>query len=276
MRVAAIDIGAGLTKAVLVDENGTILQKSALKTGASPVEAAAKALAKVLKPEGLTRETLEYVATTGYARYLVPFLDIQITELTSHARGVIALFPGTRTVIDIGAQSSRVMRTEPSGMVKAFRMNDKCGAGSGSFLERTAQYLEVSLEDTGAMALQSEDPQLISCVCAVLAETEIINQISEGKKVEDILMGAMLSLTSRIGTILRRIKAEPEVTLTGGLALNEGMVRAMEETLKQKINVDPSLCLYTGALGAALLGLTRYQKLAYQTPSRLLRSSGAL
>ena len=276
MRVAAIDIGAGLTKAVLVDENGTILQKSALKTGASPVEAAAKALAKVLKPEGLTRETLEYVATTGYARYLVPFRDIQITELTSHARGVIALFPGTQTVIDIGAQSSRVMRTEPSGMVKAFRMNDKCGAGSGSFLERTAQYLEVSLEDTGAMALQSKDPQLISSVCAVLAETEIINQISEGKKVEDILMGAMLSLASRIAPILRRIKAEPEVTLTGGLALNEGMVRAMEETLKQKINVDPSLCLYTGALGAALLGLTRYQKLAYQTPSKLLRSSAAL
>jgi len=261
---AGIDVGSSTTKAVVMNEAQELLGKAVVKTGANLVGAAERAYKEALAEAGLTEKDIDYVASTGFGRYTVPFRDVQITDLTAHGQGARFLFPGTRSVIDIGAQSTRAMRIEPSGRVKTFRMNDKCAAGAGTFLVRVARYLELSVEEIGPLALKATDPQTISSVCAVLAESEIINHVTAGKSVEDILKGAMLSIASRALALLKRIGVEPEVTLTGGVGLNVGMVQALEESLGQKINVDPERGLYAGALGAAILAQMRVHKLRAQ------------
>ncbi|MEK7714020.1 MAG: BadF/BadG/BcrA/BcrD ATPase family protein, partial [candidate division NC10 bacterium] len=148
-----------------------------------------------------------------------------------------------------------------NGKVKEFHMNEKCAAGSGGFLERAAKYLEVRIADVGPMSLQAAKPQPISSVCAVLAETEIINHISEGASVENILRGIHDSLADRSLLLLKRVGLDGEVTLIGGVALQEGMLASLRDKLGVTVNVPMERHL-TAALGAALLGLQRYRKLA--------------
>ena len=181
MITAGVDIGAGTSKAVLMEPTGRIVAKISQKSGARLDLAGSAALAAVLEKAGLTREDLAYVASTGYGRYQLPGRDIQITEVTCHARGASYLFPGTRCLIDIGAQSTRAIRIDGRGKVMRFKMNDRCAAGAGRFLERVSRALEVSLDDLGPMSLRSTDPQAISSICAVLAESEVINLVTSGK-----------------------------------------------------------------------------------------------
>jgi len=261
---AGIDVGAVNTKAVILDGERNILGRATLRTGSDLPRAAEEAFLRALQEAGVRREDVAYVVSTGFGRYMVPFRDIQVTDLTSHAQGALYYFPNTRSVLDIGAQSTRASRIEPSGRVRHFRLNDKCAAGAGMFLVRVSRYLEVPLEELGPLSLKSREPQHISSVCAVLAETEIINQITAGAKLEDIVKGVMLALANQGLTLLRRIGVEPEVTLTGGVAKNIGMVRALEERLGMKINFNADGqdgSYYAGALGAALLGLIRWKKL---------------
>jgi len=258
---AGIDLGTSSTKAVLVNERHEILGKALGRTGSNLELAAEKAYQQALAQAGIEAGEVDYVASTGFGRSTVPFRDIQMTDLTAHGQGARFLFPGTRSVMDIGAQSTRAMRIAPTGQVKLLRMNDKCAAGAGTFLVRVAKYLELTVEDIGALALKSTQPQLISSVCAVLAESEIINHVTAGKQLEDILKGAMLSIASRAQALLKRIGLEQEVTLTGGIGLNAGMLRALEESMKQKINYHAELGAYTGALGAAILAQMRLQRL---------------
>ncbi|OGA34025.1 MAG: hypothetical protein A3F75_14480 [Betaproteobacteria bacterium RIFCSPLOWO2_12_FULL_64_23] len=258
---AGIDLGTSSTKAVLVNERREILGKSIRRTGSNLELAAEKTYQQALAQAGITAGDVDYVASTGFGRSTVPFRDIQMTDLTAHGQGARVLFPGTRSVMDIGAQSTRAMRIEPTGQVKLLRMNDKCAAGAGTFLVRVAKYLELTVEDIGALALKSTQPQMISSVCAVLAESEIINHVTAGKQLEDILKGAMLSIASRAQALLKRIGLEQEVTLTGGIGLNAGMLQALEESMKQKINYHAELGAYTGALGAAILAQVRLRRL---------------
>ena len=258
---AGIDLGTSSTKAVLVNERREILGKSIGRTGSNLELAAEKTYQQALAQAGITAGDVDYVASTGFGRSTVPFRDIQMTDLTAHGQGARVLFPGTRSVMDIGAQSTRAMRIEPTGQVKLLRMNDKCAAGAGTFLVRVAKYLELTVEDIGALALKSTQPQMISSVCAVLAESEIINHVTAGKQLEDILKGAMLSIASRAQALLKRIGLEQEVTLTGGIGLNAGMLQALEESMKQKINYHAELGAYTGALGAAILAQVRLRRL---------------
>jgi len=255
MLIAGIDIGSGTTKCVLVDQQGGVQGRAAVRTKAN-FEMVAK---EVLEGAAAGRE-VAYIATTGLGRYAVPFRDIQITDLTCGARGAAALFPATKYVLDIGAQCSRAIKLREGGKVKEFHMNEKCAAGSGGFLERAAKYLEVTVEDVGAMSLGAQKPQAISSVCAVLAETEIINHVSEGIAVENILRGIHNSLADRSLLLLKRVGLDGEVTLIGGVALQQGMVVALRDKIGVPVNVpeDPHL---TAALGAALLGLQRYRKL---------------
>ncbi|HLB29671.1 MAG TPA: acyl-CoA dehydratase activase [Dehalococcoidia bacterium] len=261
---AGVDVGASTTKAVIVNDAYKRLGRAITRTGANLVGAAETTFQEAIAEAGLTEKDVEYVATTGFGRYTIPFRDVQITDLTAHGQGARFLFPDTRSVIDIGAQSTRAMRIEPTGRVKIFRMNDKCAAGAGTFLVRVARYLELTLDEIGPLAVKSTDPQPISSVCAVLAESEIINHVTAGKMVEDILKGAMLSIASRGLALVKRMGVEPEVTLTGGVGLNPGMVQALEESLGQKINVDPEWGIYAGALGAAVLAQMRLQRLRAQ------------
>ncbi len=259
MFVAGIDIGSGTTKCVLVDEGGAVRGRALSKTKVDFEKGSREVLDAARSDAG--GGEVAYVATTGLGRYAVSFRDIQITDLTCGARGAATLFPSTRYVLDIGSQCSRAIKLRDGGKVKEFHMNEKCAAGSGGFLERAAKYLEVTVEDIGRLSLGASKPQAISSVCAVLAESEIINHVSEGVSVENILRGIHNSLGDRALNLLKRVGLDGEVTLIGGVALQAGMIAALRDKLAVVVNV-PEAPQYTTALGAALLGLQRYRKLA--------------
>ena len=257
--VAGIDMGAKSTKVVILDGERRTRAKSAVKTRPDFPGVAKEGLGLALQQVGLKERDLSYIATTGFGRYNVPFRDIQITEITCVGRGAVFLFPQTRCILDIGAQSTRAIRVLENGKVRQFRTNDKCAAGAGGFIERAAKYLEVKIEEVGELSLQADKPQTISSVCAVLAESEIINHVSNGQTVENILYGVHQSLASRAMALMKRVGLEDEITFVGGVSRQRGMVKALEEILKKKINVDgePEM---VGALGAALLALRRLEK----------------
>jgi len=264
--LAGVDVGTRMTKAVVVDDAGRILGKASLATGHDLAGAARRALdrAEAELPSSAPRP--DYVAATGYGRYQVPFRHVQITEITCHGRGAVELFPATRSLLDVGAMNARAIRVEPTGRVRSFRMNDKCASGAGRFLERVARGLELELGDIGALSLRATSPQPISSICAVLAESEVINLVTVGHAVEDILAGTHQSIAERIAALLRQVGVEPEVALTGGVTRNVGMVRALEERLGVRLNVHPD-AEYAGALGAALLALGRRRRLEAQARS---------
>lgn len=264
MITVGIDVGSSNTKAVVLDQKARVVGKGLTRTGSNLEGAAHKAYRDALDEAGLEESDVDYVASTGFGRLNVPFRHIQMTDLTANGQGARCLFPGTRSVLDIGAQSTRAMRIAPSGQVRLLRMNDKCAAGAGAFLVRVAKYLELTIEEIGGLAVKSTEPQQISSVCAVLAESEIINHVTSGKHIEDILKGAMLSIASRAQALLKRIGIEQEVTLTGGIGVNPGMRMALEECMGQKINFHPELGHYAGALGAARLAQMRLESLRRQ------------
>jgi predicted CoA-substrate-specific enzyme activase len=261
MLIAGIDVGSGTTKAVLIDDGGVVRGRGLARTKADFEKVTAEALGAARDDAGVTEGEVAYVATTGLGRYAVAFRDIQITDLTCGARGAATLFPATRYVLDIGAQCSRAIKLRDGGKVREFHMNEKCAAGSGGFLERAAKYLEVALGEVGTLSLGAGRPQPISSVCAVLAESEIINHVSEGVGVENILRGIHNSLADRALSLLKRVGLDGEVTLIGGVALQAGMVAALRDKLGVPVNV-PDAPQLTTALGAALLGLQRFRKLA--------------
>jgi predicted CoA-substrate-specific enzyme activase len=261
--VAGIDSGAGFTKAVLVaqTEGGepAVLGRGRARTGTNLDESAATALQQALAAAGLRRSAVDYVATTGFGRYSIVWRDIQVTEITSGARGAWRLFPQSGGVLDIGSQSTRAIGLRDGGKVRAFKTNDKCAAGSGTFIQRAAKYLEIPIERVGEYSLRASSPQPISSVCAVLAESEIINHVSAGASVEDILRGIHDSLADRALALLKRVGLQGELTLIGGVARQQGMVEALRQRLDVAINV-PEDCEYVCALGAALLGHIRLAK----------------
>jgi predicted CoA-substrate-specific enzyme activase len=259
MLVAGIDIGSGTTKVVLLDEKRQIVARRIVKTTANFAQVGRQALDLALKDAGLVGRAVDYVATTGLGRYNVPFRDIQITEITCAARGAHYLFPDTHCVLDIGAQSTRAIKLRDSGKVRQFRANDRCAAGSGGFLERAARYLEVSIDDVGRLSLHAKKTQPISSVCAVLGESEIINHVSNGSPVEDIVRGVHDSLADRASGLLKRVGLDGKVTFVGGVAKQAGMVKALEEKLGTSVYAAPRP-EFVGALGAALLGLQRLLK----------------
>jgi len=266
MLVAGIDLGAGTTKCVLVDDAGEVRGRGLVRTKADFEKVAREALEAARLDEGLTGDEVTYVATTGLGRYAVPGRDIQITDLTCGARGAAASFPASRYVLDIGAQCSRAIRLGDGGRVQAFHMNEKCAAGSGGFLERAAKYLEVGVADIGRLSLAATKPQPISSVCAVLAESEIINHVSDGVAVENILRGIHESLADRALTLLKRVGLDGDVTFIGGVARQAGMLVALREKLGVPVRV-PEAPAFTTALGAALLGRRRLRKLPRPPPS---------
>jgi len=253
--VAGIDIGSRSTKAVIVDELGAQRGRAVARTQPDFPRLAREVLEAACREGGVEPGEVSYLATTGFGRYGIPFRDIQITEITCVARGAASLFPATRSVLDIGAQSTRAIRVA-QGKVAEFKTNDKCAAGAGGFLERAARYLEVRLEELGELSLQADAPQPISSVCAVLAESEIINHVSAGRSVEAIIRGIHDALASRALTLLSRVGVEGELTFVGGVARQAGMTSALAAAARLPVNV-PEEPETVAALGAALLGLQR-------------------
>jgi predicted CoA-substrate-specific enzyme activase len=266
MHVAGLDLGTRSTKCVVLRcEEGivSVASRSNIEGGPHIQNLAFRALEDAAHQIDLSPSSMAYVASTGYGRYQVEFRDIQITEITCHAAAAAYRFPECGNVLDIGAMNSRAMRTGKDGRVLAFRMNDKCASGAGRFLERVARSLDIPLEEIGQTSLRAADPQKISSICAVLAESEVINLVTAGKNAEDILQGAHQAISDRIVTLVKQVGLGESLALTGGVSKNEGMVRALAEKLKVAIKISPD-AEYMGALGAALLGLRRLQKRGQQ------------
>jgi len=262
IRVLGIDVGATYTKALVMDEDRSVIARSLVKTGFNLAGAAGTAFAEVISAGGLRPEDIDYVASTGYGRYLVPMRDIQITELTCHAKGATYLHPKTRTVLDAGGQTVKAIKVDERGKVRSFRLNDKCAAGTGAFLDKTARYMGFEADAAGDLALGSAEPVTISSVCAVFAESEVINHLTAGAKPEDIMYGAVLSLASRAVQLMKRVGMEPEVTFVGGMSRNSAFVKALGAQLGGVVNVPAGeQGQFNGSLGASLLALDRVHKL---------------
>jgi len=251
---AGVDVGSTQTKAVVIDENGSIVGRALIDTGANVVRAAENAFAEALKNGTLREEEVEYVVGTGYGRYRVTFGNTQVTEISCHGRGAVHMFPNTRTVIDMGGQDTKAIRVNSDGEIVDFCMNDKCAAGTGRFLGAAAAALEMPLSDLGTTALQSKKPVRISTTCTVFAESEVLSWLGKGKKIEDILWGVHQSIASRSIALLRRVGFEPEITFTGGVTRNVGMIKALEDKLETRLNVSED-SHFMGALGGALFAL---------------------
>ncbi|RMD91492.1 MAG: 2-hydroxyglutaryl-CoA dehydratase [Calditrichaeota bacterium] len=258
-----LDVGSTYTKAVLVDEKRQILGKWMQPTGHRIREVAEEVTAQVLQAAGLAREQLDYIITTGFGRHQIPFRDLQVTDLTATARGTRFLFPNTHTVLDIGGQTMKASRLDAAAKVQTFRLNDKCASGTGAFLEKTVRYMGYKTEDIGPLLKVAKQSVPISGVCAVFAESEVINHLSNGVPPEEIMYGSILSLVDRAVQLMRRIKAQPEFTLVGGILRWQTMAQAIQERLGQAVNVPgDDLPQFTAALGCALLGQLRLKKLA--------------
>jgi predicted CoA-substrate-specific enzyme activase len=271
--VAGVDVGSTLTKVVV--RNGSVLASATDRTQVDYVGAAARLLAGTLGRTGRAPADLAYVVATGYGRRRLPFADREITEITCHARGVREIFPEARTVIDIGGQDAKGIKLAPGGKVVNFAMNDKCAAGTGRFLEVMAASLGLTLDELGARSLGAAAPASISSVCTVFAEQELTQRLAEGVPLEDVLAGLHAALASRIHRMVRGLHVEQQVILTGGCALNLGLVRALEERLGLSVLTPPDPLL-TGALGAALLAAEALERGEMpQTGPRLAELSAA-
>jgi len=248
---AGVDIGSTMTKVVIINVDEAICSRVIGPTGAEHRRLANRVIEQALEQASLSFNEIDYVIATGYGRFNVPFADQQITELTCHARGVDSIFPSVKTAIDIGGQDAKGLKIN-NGKLVDFVMNDKCAAGTGRFLEVMADILDLKIGDLGGLSLKSNNKIQISSICTIFAQHEATFRLSEGIPVADILAGLHDSIASRVATMVRRLRIEPDVVLTGGVAKNVGVVRGMRENLGCEILV-PEEPLLSGAIGAAIL-----------------------
>lgn len=256
--VAGIDSGSTSTNVVIIDSNKKILGYSIVPTGARSVESAYRALEEALKMANISKEDLAYIVATGYGRIGIPFADLEVTEITCHAKGAFFLDRDVRTVIDIGGQDSKIIKIDKDGKVIDFVMNDKCSAGTGRFLENMSRVLEVPVERMGEESIDWNEDLEISSMCTVFAESEVISLIARNKERKDILHALNKSIVKRIASFIERVGGEPKYMMTGGVAKNVGVVRCLEERLRERVIV-PDEPQIVGALGSALIGLEKLE-----------------
>ncbi|MFI5413917.1 MAG: acyl-CoA dehydratase activase [Candidatus Lutacidiplasmatales archaeon] len=254
--VAGVDIGSTTAKCVVLGDGSRVLGKSLNPVGVDIVKDAERALELALADAHLARSDVSFVTGTGYGRYKVYFGQLIVTEISCHARGAHFLFPGTRLVVDIGGQDTKAIRINDKGEVVDFAMNDKCAAGTGRFLDVCANALGYDVGEIGPLSLQARRAVKLTSTCTVFAESEVTSYVARGKDPKDILAGLHASIANRTLSLMQRVGVEPEVTFTGGVSQNEGMVRALDRRLGVPVNVSP-LSQYLGALGAALHGRER-------------------
>ncbi len=248
-----IDIGSTSTKAALVDGNGKLAAHQVVNigTGANGLDLV---LDELFRAAGVAMKDVAYTVATGYGRLLCTLADKQITEISCHAKGVSYLVRGAGTIIDIGGQDSKVIRLDPQGRVVNFAMNEKCAAGTGRFLEVMGRVLGCSLDELSGLAGASTREVQISSVCTVFAESEVISQLSMGARREYVARGALVSVAKRVAGLCKRVGVEPNVFMTGGVALNQSMVEAMSKELGEDVQATP-FPQAAGAIGAALFAM---------------------
>jgi len=249
---AGIDLGSTMTKIVIIDNDEQILAYLVHHTGAEHRHLANRVMEEGLEKASLSIDDISFVMATGYGRINVPFSDHQVTELSCHARGIASFFPNVHLAIDIGGQDAKGLKIR-EGKLLDFVMSDKCAAGTGRFLEVIAATLGLEVEDLGDISLRSTQKASVSSICTVFAQQEVVNHLSGGIPLEDVVAGLHDAIAGRTARMVRRLKVEPDVVFTGGVAKNIGVVRALEENLGCPVLV-PEEPLLSGALGAALLG----------------------
>lgn len=269
-RTIGIDVGSGAVKTVLFDvdagEPRWLARRCDRIRRRDPMQLAEEGFDGVLADAALPREAIDYVATTGEGEN-VRFATGHFYSMTTHARGGVFLKPGIRAVVDVGALNGRAIYVDERGKVLSYKMTSQCASGSGQFLENIARYLGVAIEEIGPLSQSATNPEKCSSICAVLAETDVINMVSRGIATPDVLKGIHLSMASRIVKLLKvtGIK-EGTALVTGGLALDSGLIAALqEEMVNEKVAVTVAShpdSIYAGAIGAALWGAFRHARLA--------------
>ena len=271
MLSAGIDVGTGAVKAVIFKvDNGRQewLSRSILRIRQrNPMELAREAFEQTMVDAGIGESELDYVATTGEGES-IPFHTGHFYSMTAHARGAIYLDPKASAVLDCGALHGRAIVTNENGRVLNYKMTSQCASGSGQFLENIARYLGIAQDEIGTLSLKADNPEVVSSICAVLAETDVINMVSRGISTSNILKGIHLSMASRLARLLKSIGVSDNlVMMSGGLAQDEGLVAAVGEELAKMKGVNAQVTshadsIYAGAIGAALWGVFRAEKLA--------------
>ena len=268
-----IDVGTGVVKAALFRvENGKPewLSRAIHRIRQRDPKALARvAFDELLANACLAEADVDYVATTGEGEG-VPFHTGHFYSMTTHARGAIFLDPEARAALDVGALHGRAISIDERGKVLSYKMTSQCASGSGQFLENIARYLGIAQDEIGSLSHQADNPEIVSSICAVLAETDVINMVSRGISAPNILKGIHLSMAGRLSKLLKSIGATKGVVMmTGGLALDQGLVAALEEDIAKMKDMKASIrshadSIYAGAIGAALWGAFRHEKLAAQ------------
>jgi benzoyl-CoA reductase subunit D len=271
---AGIDVGTGAVKAALfrveADQTSWLSRATLRIRQRDPMELARIAYDQLLEDAKLGENDIDYVATTGEGEG-VPFHTGHFYSMTTHARGAIYLDPQSRAALDVGALHGRAISLDERGKVLSYKMTSQCASGSGQFLENIARYLGIAQDEIGSLSRQADNPEVVSSICAVLAETDVINMVSRGITAPNILKGIHLSMAGRLSKLLKSIGVTQGVVMvTGGLALDKGLVAAIEEDVAKMKDVKVAVrshpdSIYAGAIGAALWGVFRFEKLAART-----------
>lgn len=266
---SGIDIGTGVIKVALFRTEGNeheLLGKSSRRIRQhDPLLLAEKTYDDMLAENNLVRDDVHYCATTGEGEN-IKYSTGHFYSMTTHARGAIYLEPSSVAVLDIGALHGKAIKIDKRGKVLNYKMTSQCASGTGQFLENIARYLGIAQDEVGELSQQADDPEVVSSICAVLAETDVINMVSRGITAPNILKGIHISMADRLAKLLKSIKPDDGIVMaTGGLALDSGLMVALNEEMeKQKINaevVSSPDSIHAGAIGAALWGAFRYEKL---------------
>lgn len=252
MYTMGLDIGSAASKALILEDGNKIAAAAVVNAGTG-TSGPQRALKEVFGKSGLSLKDIKKTVVTGYGRMTYKDADEQISELSCHARGTHFLIPSVRTIIDIGGQDAKVLKLDNRGRLMEFVMNDKCAAGTGRFLEVMANVLEIGIGDMATLSGKSQNVVNISSTCTVFAESEVISHLANGAGREDVCAGIHRSIAKRIAGLSKRMEIEEDLVMTGGVANNFGVVKAVENELKFKIKL-PSIPQLTGALGAALYG----------------------
>ena len=262
-----IDVGGSYIKAVLMNysnEPEVIDKRTEKVRKRNPAVVTEEILKLLLSKNNLKHDNIAYLASTGEGE-MVTHKTGHFYSMTTHAKGGIFLSPGVNTVVDMGALFVRAIKVDKRGKVLDYKMTGQCASGSGQFIENISRYLGLSIGEVGDVSLKAKTPETPSGICAVLAETDVINMVSRGISTPDIIKGIHLSIGNRVVRLLSSLKAKSPIVLTGGMAMNKGMVQAIEELAKEskyefEFRTSPD-AIYAGALGAALWGGFRYLKL---------------
>ena len=248
---AGLDMGSVSIKAALISD-GRMIASSLLPSGGNYKDGAKKVIDDVLSQAGITTAQISGMVITGLGAESAPFAGRQVSDISCQAKGCHCLFPAARTIIDIGGQFTKAARITPQGRIADFLMSEKCATGSGRFLQVIARILHVPLDEIGPLSMQSENPVEFSTNCAVFAESETISRIAEGAKPADILAGVHRAMAAKVSMLVKRLKMEPEIVLTGGGGEDEGLAQAIGNALRLEIRV-PEKPRLTAAYGAACL-----------------------